>query len=241
MVQTQHAPAPEDAPAPEPVVPAPLPERFTDATAGCTGGAVFTALSAARRHRFLHPYGEAYQATLVIDGDDQAGFGVPLLDDDARYDAIVRLSRGVGLPEGWPDIRGLALRVLDAHGPGQDQDLLLASSAGRAVLRHLLVPAGGYEHALYSSLLPYRVGARTCMFGARAEGPGQYELMLASPTGDWEHVGTVELGERLDDEEAEALEFNPYVTGGGIEPMGMLQSVRRRVYQGSQRGRRATG
>jgi hypothetical protein len=43
---------------------------------------------------------------------------------------LVRLSRGVGLPSGWPDVLGVAVRVQDGGGVGIDLDLLVSTTVG---------------------------------------------------------------------------------------------------------------
>jgi hypothetical protein len=174
--------------------------------------------------------------------------GVALFRDGGERAALVRISRGGGLPEAVPDVRGCAIRVVDAHGPGRDQDLLLASSLSRPVGRHVLMPGRDFGGAFYSSLLPYDVGGRRLVFGAAvagragttldeversvARGPLRIHLLAASPLGRWEGVAEVTL-ERLA-HEAGDLRFNPWVTGGGIEPVGMLQALRDPAYRASQ-------
>ena len=213
------------------------PTDVVDATAGAGAGLLFRILSAFRRRRFFHPYGLAFNATVSFDGDDEAGYGVPLLDDRAERAAIVRLSRGVGLPNNLPDIRGLALRITDAYGPGRHQDLLLATSGELPVARHLLIPAASYASRIYSTLLPYRLPRGLTLFAARPTTELHYDLLVGAPAGEWEHVARIELKEPLSQAESDALRFNPWNTGGGIEPAGFLQALRRRAYEGSQRGR----
>jgi hypothetical protein len=96
-----------------------------EATAGVAAAAVMGAASAIRRKRVFHPEGVAFRATYQATG---AHHGAPLLDEAGTHDAVVRLSRGAGLPGSLPDFLGLALRIPDAHGPDQHQDLLLVSS-----------------------------------------------------------------------------------------------------------------
>ena len=227
-----------------------------EATAGAAAAAVMGAASAVRRKRIFHPDGVAFDATLQVTG---AGHGVALLDEAGRHDCIVRLSRGVGFPSAVPDFLGLALRVPDAHGPGDHQDLLLVSSGDRPVLRHALVPVRSFDHGRYSSLVPYEVGGRKVVFGARrlsADGPEplqldtlreraagdgiRFALELAEPSGDWEPIGVVELGAAWSDEDGDALRFDPANTGGGIEPVGLVQTVRRLAYRASQAARPTT-
>jgi hypothetical protein len=227
-----------------------------EATTGAAAAAVFGAASAVRRKRIFHPDGVAFDATLEVSG---AHHGSPLLDEAGRHDAVVRLSRGVSLPRSLPDFLGLALRVTDTHGPGAHQDLLLVSAGDRPVLRHALVPVRGFDHGRFSTLLPYRVGGRKVVFGARLLGHDAVEplplgdlraraasegvrfaLELSEPSGDWEPVGVVELGSPWSDADGDALRFDPAHTGGGIEPVGAIQAVRRLAYRASQAARPTT-
>ena len=215
-------------------------ERVADAAGGPGSAVAFGALSALRRRRIFHPTGTAYSATVDIDPADQ--LGVPLFDERARRRAIIRLSRGAGVPAPLPDVLGLAVRILDAHGAGDDQDLLMVSSGTAPGLRHALLPARKYGDAFYSSILPLRVAGRAVLVGAQAtrseeESPSIFDLVCASPLGPWQPLGRIEVGLRLPDQQAEALQFNPFVTGGGIEPAGVLNALRRRAYAGSQGGR----
>jgi hypothetical protein len=134
------------------------------------------------------------------------------------------------------------------------------TSGSRPGFRHALVPARSFGHDRWSSILAYEVGdvRRRVVFGARprsaaldrvarlddlrrvvATGGVRFALEVASPAGRWDEIGVLRLGELLDDAEAEGLRFNPANTGGGIQPVGVLQAVRRLAYRGSQRGRPA--
>ena len=225
-----------------------------EATAGVVSAAVLGTASAVRRARIFHPDGVAFEATLDVAGGSH---GAPLLDVAARHDAVVRLSRAVGLPRSVPDILGLAIRICDAHGPDRHQDLLTVTSSTRRILRHLLVPASGFDHERWSTLLPYRLGDRRVVLGARrintrtrrrirlddldhrgAAGEGiRFSLDVAAISGPWEPFGVLTLGERLPDATAEAIGFDPANTGGGIEPVGFLQALRRLSYRTSQAAR----
>ena len=68
----------------------------------------------------------------------------------------------------------------------------------------------------------------------------QVALELAEPSGDWEPIGVVELGTALDDAAGDALRFDPANTGGGIRPVGVVQTVRRLAYRASQTARPTT-
>jgi hypothetical protein len=206
--------------------------------AGAVAAGVFGALSAARRRRIFHPVGTAYDATLVIHGGSR---GAALVDEPSRRACVVRLSRGLGLREPRPDILGLALRVPDLYGPGAHQDLLMTTAGSGPVLRSVLSVSRSPERGHYSSVLPYRIGDGYTYIGARPVGPGpsgrRFALEVAPPLGGWAEVGFVEMGAPWDQERSDALRFNPFFTGGGIEPVGVLQTLRRRAYAGSQAAR----
>ena len=151
---------------------------------------------------------------------------------------IARLSRGVGLPKPLPDVLGLAVRVLDAHGPRRHQDLLLVTSLDVPVLHHLFLPGplGPYGQS-YSSLLPYRIGDRLRLIGALPRRP-DFDLTLAPLNGRWGTPwGRLRLEERLSAEASFALRYNVWNTGGGIRPTGPFQGIRDPAYRGSQAAR----
>jgi hypothetical protein len=230
---------------------------LVEATGGALSAVVFGLASAVRRAKILHPDGIAFEATLEVTG---AATGAPLLDQPATHHAIVRLSRSLGVHEPRPDFLGIAVRVLDAHGPGASQDLLLITSGTAPVLRHTFAPARSFDHPRFSSVLPYRVGGRSVLFSARplrtaggpttlleelpeevASGRLRYALDVADVTGPWRQVGVLTLGEPLAPVGDERLRFNTANSGGGIEPVGVLQGLRRLAYRGSQAGWSATG
>ena len=127
---------------------------WTAAAAAPATAAGFYALAVLRRRRSLHPTGVGYQAQLVV-GDVPGRPSVPLLRPGAAYPALLRFSRGAGLPEPLPDALGVAVKLPDAHGPGADQDLLLTSSTSRPLLRRLLFPARSFLGRAFSTALPY--------------------------------------------------------------------------------------
>lgn len=205
--------------------------QVVDATAGRAAAAVFAAASFMRRKRSLHPRGEAYDASFHVPARAEPT-GAALFDTPGARRCLVRISRGAGLPPPFPDVHGVAVRVPDAYGPGRHQDLLFATTAGRgAVTRSVLAPTFTPDVGTYSTVLPFRVGRRRGRLGAVAV-EGGFVLDL-----EHEPLATVVLGERLPEDEADALRFNPYTTGGGIEPAGVLNALRRRAYAASQDAR----
>ena len=218
----------------------------------------FQALSALRGRRVFHPYGAAFDAT--VDITDPQDNGTTLFASRGRRRAVVRISRGAGLPRPLPDNFGIALRVLDLYGAGEHQDLMMNVSGTLPGARHLLLPAFTVTDGHYSTVLPYRVGTMVGVVGAKpvlvedAAAPGtlddlaahaeagriRFELLLASLVGPWQRVGEIELGRRLPESVSENLAFNPWNTGGGIVPLGFWNRLRRSVYERSQAGRGAT-
>lgn len=205
----------------------------------------FEGLSAGRGSRIFHPQGMAYRATVRVgEGVD----GVSLLAAGATHDAIARFSRGLGLPRGWPEFLGLALRI------GDEQDLLLASSSPSPLARMVPLPARSFFGTTLSSLLPFDAGSRVVFAGAVVHGaptgdddqltelanspaPVTATLALAELGGRWHPFGTLEVGERLPDEESRALRFDAWRCAGGLVPHGWINALRAPAYRGSRRGR----
>jgi hypothetical protein len=224
--------------------------------AGPLVGTLFGALTRARGARVFHPQGSGYHAEVFIT-PDRRSTGAPFLDEPGSFRAVVRFSRGAGIPDPLPDVLGLAIKVIDAHGPGRDQDLLLVTSASPPIGRHLLLPATGFLGRQFSSVLPYLVGRRVRLFGAApgtspmhdggtalaeihvaaSSGQLRFNLTMAGEVGGWREIGELVVGSPLGDEEAEALRFNPWHTGPGIVPLGIFQTLRAAAYRGSQRHR----
>ena len=178
-------------------------------SAGGAGLAAATRVLALLRpaEKPLHPVGVTLVARLHRWGSDTAT-GVPWLDEPGRDDALVRLSRAVGLPAALPDIHGLALRVLRSEHRG---DVLLASTGWGRVSRFVLTFGRRPESRPLTSLLPYRTPAGAVVLGARAigpeTGPEGFELSWAPYDGDWHPFATLELtGEPAADQE---ISFDP--------------------------------
>jgi hypothetical protein len=225
----------------------------------------FYALATARRRRSLHPTGTGYQGWLEVPHEGPARPGVPLFQAGATHPALLRFSRGAGLPEPLPDALGVAIKLPNAHGPGADQDLLLTSSTDRPLLRRLLFPASSFAHGAFSTALPYDLGNDRVVLllvpahrsaGRSAEGDGHravngalaelpaaaanglgFELRTARSFGRSRLLATLRIGPPLPAEQTEALRFNPWTTGPGIRPAGWLNLLRDAAYRASQRGR----
>jgi hypothetical protein len=210
------------------------------------GTAAFRAASKVRGERAIHARGSALRGRLTVEGG--AATGAPLLDDPATYEVVVRFSRSLGLPPSLPDVLGLAVRVLDAHGPGLDQDLLLDSTMAPPYLRRLPTPGRDLLGVLYGSLVSYAVDGRPLLLGATAPAGSpqvtdlgdlpvelRLGLLVATPQGPWRQVGTLETTDVLPAPQGRQLRFNPANTGAGLVP-GAFLGWRARAYPASHVG-----
>jgi hypothetical protein len=212
--------------------------------------AVFTGLAKLLRGRAFHPRGMSFEATIR---PTETGRTLRVLPtDDGK--ALVRLSKGAGLPSRVPDVWGLAFRLPDVYGPERHQDVLLSTAGERPGLRHMLLPATGAERRRYSSLLPYRHRGRLVLLGARYAGAhsasalriadledvaraGQltFEVAVAGIRGPWRTVAWLTLGRRLPAEMSERLRFHPWNTSGDLRLVGPMSRLRAPAYEASQR------
>lgn len=208
------------------------------------GTAAFRLASRLRGERAVHARGRTFTGVVELPGN--AGTGARLLDTPATYDAVVRFSRSAGLPTWLPDVYGLAVRLVDAHGPGRHQDLLLDTTRPAPVLRRLPWPRRDAMGALYGSLLPYAIDGRRVLLAARpAPGTGparslaalpdrlELTLLVASPRGRWAEVGRVRTTGELPAPLGRRTRFSPAHSGGGLGPAGPFQDWRNRAYPAS--------
>jgi hypothetical protein len=112
------------------------------------------AIARARRGKPMHPRGAVFEAVLDRRGP-AADWGVPWLDATATDRAVVRLSRGAGLPAPLPDLLGLAIRLTAGERP---VDLLLTTT-GRSRFGRLVPVPRRDTAAVYSSIMAYRSDA----------------------------------------------------------------------------------
>ncbi len=117
--------------------------------------------SAVRGRRLFHPVGVVAEGTL--ERTALGAEGLPI----RSCDVIGRVSKGIGVPGGRPDIAGLAFRIpppqdLRSCGPW---DVLLASTVARS--RFILAPVTSWSGATFSSLMPLRYRGRVWWLRAR--------------------------------------------------------------------------
>lgn len=211
-----------------------------------TAGA-FGVLARIRDARGFHPRGLAFRGVVRRSGLAEPS-GSPFLDGTGEHEALIRFSKGAGLPDPFPDVLGIAVRIVDADGPGRHRDLLFASSATPPGLRHLLVPGRRFGSRLCSAILPYATPSGRVLLAAAAEdGPALHELrdgasppvvrlLAASATGGWRAWGLALPHDRLPEDDNRALAFDPWNAGVDLRPTGFLNRLRHPAYEASRAG-----
>ncbi len=227
------------------------PVRDAIAFAGGTAlGAVFGAVATMRGGKALHPSGAVFEARVLVRGVPAAPRAAALLSRPAEHRAIVRFSRGLGMPERLLDLFGMAVRVCDAYGIGRHQDLLLTTSIDLPLLHHIVLPTRDAQARPYTSATPFRagrevfiVGALPCATSPRPKRGEQldrlraaaetsalrFDLAVARPFRRFSTVAGLEIGAELP-AEYDAMYFNPGSAGGGLAPAGVINGMRRVAY-----------
>jgi hypothetical protein len=207
-----------------------------------------------RRRRAVHPDGAVFTGTMRTLGGVE---GTDLFGRPQEVEVVVRFSRAVGVPPGWPELYGVAIRVPDRYGPGRHQDLLVSTAWTGPLVQHVLRPTRDPGSGQYTSVLPFRLGRRLRLVAARVvagceagcpdlpglaaaaeRGALRLSLDAVSLAGRRRPLATLAVGpDRLRGPGLHLL-FNPRHTGGGVEPLGLM-AVRDVAYRASQRGRGA--
>ena len=86
--------------------------------------------------------------------DPAPELGITAFADAATLPCQARWSRAMGLPRGWPDVEGLALRLTGAAPEGDAADLLFASTGEHAWSRYLLTLRPPRRFGRLTTLLP---------------------------------------------------------------------------------------
>jgi len=207
----------------------PVPRWLGDATAR-----VFAFAAALRGARAMHPRGVVMRGTARL---TERGRGIA---EREAPTVVARFSRGAGLPARVPDVNGLALRVVDASGPGRHVDLLFASS-GPGPLSRLVVPGIDFSRSRLSTLLPYRFDGERVLFVASVGPSGLtldrladarvvVDVAIVTAAGAREPVARVELDEVVGGD----VRFDPTRATATIVPLGFLNALRTPAYAASQ-------
>lgn len=191
----------------------------------------------------LHPHGVVLDATVHRFGSPQR-FNVPWLDEPGTDAALVRFSRGAGLPRLLPDLLGLALRVDPAGHPG---DLLFVTTGRGPVSRFITVPRRSdvISFTTYSTLQPYRtesgpvVLSATPIAGERGTDANVgLRLAAARPTGRWHYFASVVVAPSPEAGDDRAVNFDPFrheLTG--LTNYALARRLREGAYATARRSR----
>jgi hypothetical protein len=200
-------------------------------------GAVRLLAAARPAAKPLHPEGDVVSATLRRSGSHPAT-GSEWLDERGSDEVRVRRSRAVGLPDGLPDIHGLAVRVPlagGAHG-----DLLLATTGTGRLSRFVLTVGWTPYSRPLTTLLPYRTPTGPKLLAACAWTEHRYELAYASPGGSWHPFADLVLSSTAGPDPL--VSFDPVRnTLPGLENYEWVRRLREPAYgtaRLSRRGRR---
>jgi hypothetical protein len=184
--------------------------------------------------RSLHPRGEVVRATLQRYGLPP-GWGVDWLETAGEDPVLVRRSRSAGLPQPWPDVLGLAVRVPLAAGRHGD---LLMSSAGTGVVgRHLIRPTRRHARAS-TTLLPLRSPTGPVLLGAvpTAADGSRLDLVLCRPGGAWTVFGELRLEPPAADPPSQHLRFDAVLHPlPGLPVPGWAARLRAPAYAAARR------
>lgn len=211
------------------------PARLAAGAGGLVLAAV-TRLAAARpAAKPLHPRGAVVRGTLQRFGAAGAT-GVPWLDQPGSDEVLVRRSRALGLPDGVPDVLGLAVRVPTPDGG--HGDLLFATTGLGPVTRFTLLPARTSRPTAFTTLLPYRTPAGPVLLGAQPRGPNGFSLSWAAGAGVWHGFAELRLHEESVGEPDALVSFDPVTCPvPGLESYGWVRRLREPAYRTARRSR----
>ncbi|WP_139278363.1 phosphodiesterase [Rhodococcoides fascians] len=136
-------------------------------------GLPFRGLSAVRNARAFHPDGVSFSGSLERLLPDR--YGIPL----RSCEVTVRISKGIGIPAGLPDVAGVAIRVPPLEVGATPWDLLLAGSATGVVGRMVPWPSTSWNDAHLSSLMPVKYQGRMWWLRARLTRPQMNGMSVA--------------------------------------------------------------
>lgn len=206
---------------------------------------VFEGLARLRSARVFHPDGVTFAGTVAFT-DTQSPTAGALA---GTWPVHARASKGLGTPGGWPDVHGLAVRIIHEEGP---VDLLFAT-VGRHV-PWVLSPSIGWLDHPYTTFLPYTVGDNHVVLRLDAAEPsvaGEGDLttiakavafapvvftVRESSGLSWRPIGTLTL--ELVTEET--IAFDPVAhQHPRVRHPRLLAPLRHFAYLGSRRGRGA--
>jgi hypothetical protein len=207
---------------------------------------LFTRVASKKGDRVFHAAGDAYHGS--VRGAD-----------GATHPAVIRVSRGGASKPGRPDILGVAVKVM---APAGEQDFLLVSAfAERGLGARVPSFRGSLAGQPISSLTSFRAAGRKGPITGklpsafsppldleRGVGPAMQRraftlsiqdarLFASSPKSTPLARVTVHFDQPLNAADRAGLRFTPFHDAGGVEPVGLINALRKAAYQGSQAGR----
>ncbi|GAB3870381.1 phosphodiesterase [Terrabacter terrigena] len=203
---------------------------------GAALAAALGAVAAVTRRKPLHAAGTTWAARLRVDAP-LPDLGVAVLEDRGAHACTVRVSRALGMPSGWWDVGGLALRLPGAGSHSGPADLLFATTGTGRATRHVLRPVRHATERPLTTLLPTTAGGRSLVLlvrpTSREAEPRQYELAVAADGGDWQPVGLIDL---LHEQPADEQRFDPIVNElSGTRPPSWVVAMREPAYRWARR------
>jgi hypothetical protein len=208
------------------LVPAAVPGAALAAAAAVAG--------ALRRDKPLHPVGNHGTGRLTVTRAMPA-LGIEAFATAGERPCRARWSRAMGLPQGLPDIEGLALHLPGAGPDGADADVLFASTGEQVWSRYLLTLRPARQFGRLTTLLPVKAGGWAVTFGLSPledddDGfpPASYALEVARGTGPWQRFGRLDVGWT----ESDTLDrFDPVTHPlAGIEQFAIVAALREPAY-----------
>jgi hypothetical protein len=210
------------------------------------------ALTWLRGDKPMHPRGALFNGVLERTGPPHP-WGVGWLDARRSDRVLVRFSRGAGLPEPWPDLLGLAVRLPGGGPEGRPVDLLL-SSAGRGRWTRLVPVLRRDAGGVYSSFMSYRSVVGPVQLAALSERSGvpsdpapleaavrrrelRFTLAAALEGGPWEPFGRLRIGEPMQPLDPEVHVDAVLHPPPGLRADGPLARIRRPAYAAARRVR----
>jgi hypothetical protein len=219
-----------------------------------------SAVSRARSARMFHPVGSTFAGTV----EPIAGRLSTIGDRLSGY-VLARISAALWKREvGRFEVLGMGLRfcagpIVDEEAAPDDQDLLFATI--RSPLTMPLSPfttdASDFVARRYWAVSPFAIAPlgrfelRLSPLGRAEESGSRHDRLHAAVAGGraawllearrtltmrWIAVARVQLERPIELDQA-SLAFDPFRSGRGIVPVGLVHAIRRAAYASSQRGR----
>ncbi|WP_026549944.1 hypothetical protein [Arthrobacter sp. Br18] len=228
-------------------------QLFTTAVGHGFAG-LFSAIKRVRPERPIHSRGLRLTGAVEVAPPGTAS-GIAWIDTPGTSTVAARISRSVGLPDGLPDVVGLAFRINDwpdAADAGLPADVLLSSTGWSRAGRFVLLPRFRADRSPLTTIIPYRGPHGPVLIGARTLGPAPLPASLgafgrtlggeawvlglyhARPRGPWHQFGTMSL--LLDLQGKEDLRFDAVLNPlPGADTYGWTKRLREPSYAVARR------